>query len=217
MELFSIILDDTIATMKEGEICRLAPVACEMTEHYHSLPPETNLEYTITLHSFKRARQVWEMEDSELLSLAREYKDRGTELYKEEHVRAASISYSKAIKMVTAVNTLETETVEELQRTLFLNLAACQLKLGLDNDAYDNCTRVLLIQPQCIKALYRRGVAAIALGELTIAEHDLKEAERIEPENKAVQKKLRQVIKLIHQQATSLSHALKPMFTSNNS
>ena len=216
VEPLPLLLDDVMVAMKEGEVCKVSPIPWELTSDLPAVPAGAAVTYTVKVHSFQRATAVWEMETSELLSLARQHKNRGTQLFKEDRVRAASVCYSRAAKLVTAVRPQPASVdreAEELQVALFLNLAACQLKLKKSGYAFENCSRVLGLRPGCVKALYRRGVAAMHMGDLARAEGDLREAGRIEPGNTAVQGKLRELAKKWQLQNTKLRDALKSMFT----
>lgn len=48
-----------------------------------------------------------------------------------------------------------------------------------------DCTFALGIDPGCVKALYRRGIALQALGKWAAAVNDLEELVRVNPENQA--------------------------------
>ena len=211
VEPLYLILEDALSAMREGEVCRVEPVPREMVGDLRDLSPSvTSLSYSLSLVSFTRAKQVWEMEASEVLSLARQHKERGGRFFQEGRERAAAICYSRAAKLAAAVGR---GGVHELEGALGLNLAACQLKLGQESHASSNCSRVLRVDPGNVKALYRRGVAGMRLGDLDRAEKDLQEALEIEPGNTAVQRKLREMAQLKHHQSTRLSQALRPMFS----
>jgi tetratricopeptide (TPR) repeat protein len=213
VEPIPLLLDDVMAVMKEGEVRTLSPVAREVAGDLPAVPQGASISYTVHVHSVRRTKPLWEMEASELLCLARHHKDRGTGLFKEDRVRAAAVCYSRAAKLAAAVPPPVSTEVEELQMALFLNLSVCQLKLSLNGDAFENCSRVLAVQPHCVKALYRRAVAAMNMEDLTQAEEDLREAGRVEPGNTAVQGRQRELARLRQLQNTRLHTALKSMFT----
>lgn len=215
VEPLSVLLDDVMADMKEGEVCRLAGVPQEMIPRgdLSAVPPGASITYTVILHSFQRAKPVWEMSTRELLCLARQHKDRGGQQFKDGHIRAAAVCYSRAAKLVMAVPQSEGKEAEEMKVALFLNLAACQLKLRQNSHVFENCSRVLELRRDSVKALYRRGVAAMDMGDLARAEGDLKEARRIEPGNMAVQRKQRELVKQRQLENSKLCDALRPMFS----
>ena len=220
VEPLYLVLDDALAAMREGEVCRLEPVPRALAGDLPDLPADViSLSYTLSLVSFTRARQLWEMETSEILSLASRHKERGGQLFQEGQERAAAVCYSRAAKLAAAAVVSggrgEREG-KELQVALGLNLAACQLKLGQVDHASSNCSRILELDPGNVKALYRRGMARMRLGDLDEAEEDLRQAGRREPGNTAVQRRLRELAQLKQQQSARLTQALRPMFSNSS-
>ena len=225
----SLMMEDALLTMKEGEVCRLESVPREVAGDLRDLPADViSLNYSLSLISFTRARQLWEMEISEILSLARRHKEKGGKFFQGGREREAAVCYSRAAKLAVAAAAAAgggrggggeeeiEEEVKALQVALNLNLAACQLKLGQESHASSNCSRVLVGDPGNVKALYRRGLASMRLGDLDQAEEDLREAGRREPGNTAVQKQLRELTQLKQRHSTRLSHALRPMFDTSS-
>ena len=51
-------------------------------------------------------------------------------------------------------------------------------------EVIDECTAALEIEPESVKALFRRGQAQLAIGELRLARSDLVAAAKAEPKNK---------------------------------
>ena len=218
MEPLSLVLEETLAGMRVGEVCKLESVPQEMAR-LPDLPPGV-LTYTLSLLSLTRGTQLWQLSPSQALSLARENKERGGELFQEGREREAALCYSRAAKLTAIAAATVTasdgedpviSSAEQLQVPLWLNLAACQLKMGLESHASSNCSRVLAGDQGNMKALYRRGVARMRLGDLEGAEGDLRRAQGVEPGNRAVQRKLRELETLRQRETAKLSHALQPM------
>ena len=67
----------------------------------------------------------------------------------------------------------EQNRVDDLLATTYCNLSACCLELGDFRGAVENANACLLYHPTRVKALYRRGVGWMRLGELEKAEADL--------------------------------------------
>ncbi|KAG2144170.1 uncharacterized protein EDB93DRAFT_1154165 [Suillus bovinus] len=84
--------------------------------------------------------------------------------------------------------------------TFPLNRAAAYLKLGKNEDAERDCTTVLKLSPNNVKALFRRGQARIGLSCLDKAHADFVRASELEPSNQSVKQELVEVDKLIQQQ-----------------
>lgn len=83
--------------------------------------------------------------------------------------------------------------------TFPLNRAAAYLKLGKNEDAERDCTTVLKLSPNNVKALFRRGQARMGLGCLDEACADFVRASELEPSNQSVKQELLEVDKLIRQ------------------
>lgn len=84
--------------------------------------------------------------------------------------------------------------------TFPLNRAAAYLKLGKNEDAERDCTTVLKLSRNNVKALFRRGQARMGFGCLDKARADFVRASELEPSNQSVKQELLEVDKLIQQQ-----------------
>ncbi|KAG1797849.1 uncharacterized protein HD556DRAFT_1355429 [Suillus plorans] len=94
--------------------------------------------------------------------------------------------------------------------TFPLNRAAAYLKLGKNEDAERDCTTVLKLSPNNVKALFRRGQARMALGCLDQARADFVGASELEPSNQSVKQELSEVEKSIQQQKQKHDSANTP-------
>ncbi|KDP24694.1 hypothetical protein JCGZ_26469 [Jatropha curcas] len=74
-----------------------------------------------------------------------------------------------------------------------LNNAACKLKLGEYGQASRLCTKVLEQDPNNVKALFRRSDAYLKISELEKAEADLKRALAIDPDNRDLKLKYKEL------------------------
>ena len=230
-DVLSQLLDDTVCSMKLGEKCQLEITDCHLLRESEqllqqlnvaSLPDGCKVIYTIHLVSFERGRDSWELSDQERLEVAKRHKEGGGELFKQGKTKGAAICYSKALKYLIPVDPdiqLEVETLQDYERDIFslqcvlmLNLAACQLKFQQYPHVVKNCNRVLEIEADNVKALYRRGQALAMMNDLDGARADLMKAKKLEPGNKAID----DMIKLLEsrQQAHDAQYkdALKTMF-----
>lgn len=162
----------------------------------------------LTLASFTQGRDSWEMEVSEKKALAEHERARGTELFCAGNPKGAAQCYGRALRLLMTLS-----PPGPAERTvLHANLAACQLLLGLPHLAVQNCDRALEREPGHLKALYRRGVAQAALGNLDKATADLKKVLTMDPKNRAAQEELRKVIIKGKTQDAELAQGLRKMF-----
>ena len=189
------ILEQCICSMKAGEKCELeiAPLTLRDSLPALSIPEHcSRVVYSLRLVSFERGKDVWRLTDDERFEIATKLKTLGTEKFKAGDVKLAAIFYSRAVKYIIPVDLTEqdpqqlTQDVRSLRIRLFLNLAACQLKFKQYDHAARNCTKVLELDQDCVKALYRRGQAYINLNDFEQARNDLVKAKHLEPNSQAI-------------------------------
>ncbi|XP_008066968.1 FK506-binding protein-like [Carlito syrichta] len=181
---------------------------CQGEEAELQLPGHSGPPVRLTLASFTQGRDSWELETSEKEALAREERARGTELFRAGNPEGAARCYGRALRLLL---TLPPPGPPE-RTVLHANLAACQLLLGQPQLAAQSCDRVLEREPDHLKALYRRGVAQAALGNLEKAAADLKKVLAIDPQNRAAQEELRKVVIQGKKQDAGLAQGLRKMF-----
>lgn len=217
--------------MKQGERCQL-----EITDYnllgesdqllkqlkLSALPDDCKVVYTIHMISFERGRDLWELSDQDRLEIAKRHKEAGGELFKLDKTKGASMCYSKALKYLIPVDPdiqLEVQHLQEyekeifsLQSVLMLNLAACQLKFQQYPHVVKNCTRVLDMEPESVKALYRRGQALVVMNDFDRAREDLMKAKKLEPGNRAIDEQLKLLESRQQAHDAKYKDALKTMF-----
>ncbi|XP_008586425.1 PREDICTED: FK506-binding protein-like [Galeopterus variegatus] len=181
---------------------------CQGEEAELQLPGHSGPPIRLTLASFTQGRDSWELETSEKEALAKEERARGTELFRAGNPEAAAQCYGRALRLLL---TLPPPGPPE-RIVLHANLAACQLLLGQPHLASQSCDRVLEREPGHLKALYRRGVAQAALGNLEKATADLKKVLALDPQNGAAQEELRKVVIQGKKQDARLAKGLRKMF-----
>ncbi|TWW55353.1 Peptidyl-prolyl cis-trans isomerase D [Takifugu flavidus] len=151
----------------------------------------------------------------QVLSVAEEVKNIGNKLFKSQDWKGAVSKYNKALRYLEASRDQleEEEEVEKLQQKLeptalscYLNTAACHLKLQLWQEALDSCNQASLhnlsmnaaidaleLNETNTKALFRRAQAWQGLKEYSKALFDLKKAQEITPEDKAIVNEMKRV------------------------
>lgn len=181
---------------------------CQGEEAELQLPGHSGPPVRLTLASFTQGQDSWELEASEKETLARQERARGTELFRAGNPEGAARCYGRALRLLL---TLPPPGSPE-RTVLHANLAACQLLLGQPHLAAQSCDRVLEREPGHLKALYRRGVAQAALGNLEKATADLKKVLAVDPNNRAAQEELGKVIFQGKKQDAGLAQGLRKMF-----
>ncbi|CAG5988921.1 unnamed protein product [Menidia menidia] len=132
-----------------------------------------------------------------VLSVAEDVKNIGNSLFKNQDWKAAVNKYSKALRYLEmSGDHLEEEAQRRLEPTVlscFLNTAACKLKMQLWQDALDSCDEALELNQANTKALFRRAQAWQGLKDYSKALIDLKKAQEIAPEDKAITNEMKRV------------------------
>ncbi|KAL2531001.1 Peptidyl-prolyl cis-trans isomerase FKBP62 [Forsythia ovata] len=188
-------LDIAVKTMKKGEIA-LVTVQPEYAFGPSESPQElavvtgnSTLYYEVEMVSFVKEKESWDMSTQEKIEAAGKKKDEGNALFKAGKYQRASKRYEKAVKLIEYDSSFgedEKQQAKVLKVTCNLNNAACKLKLKDYKEAVKLCTKVLEIESQNVKALYRRAQAYIHLVDLDLAELDIKKALEIDPDNRDV-------------------------------
>lgn len=153
----------------------------------------------IQLESFSDVPHVCDMTVADKWRYACEHKGKGSRLFSAKNYRWAFRHFSWSYKYVVSLEHDEVRedvatqlglNIQGLKLKCLLNLAACQLQNYSYDYAVENCTQALEIDPNNIKALYRRGTALIQLQEYEKAKCDLEQAKNLDPKNPAVDRQL---------------------------
>ncbi|PIA25735.1 hypothetical protein AQUCO_10800020v1 [Aquilegia coerulea] len=188
-------LDRAVMTMKKGEVALLtidpeyAFGSSESKQDLAVVPPNSTVYYEVELESFVKEKESWDMNTPEKIEAAGKKKEEGNALFKAGKYARASKRYEKAAKYIdydTNFSEEEKKQSKALKVSCNLNNAACKLKLKDYKQAEKLCTKVLEIEAQNVKALYRRAQAYIQLVDLDLAELDIKKALEIDPNNRDV-------------------------------
>ncbi len=100
--------------------------------------------------------------ERERRALATREKEKGNEAFKAKEYKEAIVYYTRSLELCE-------------DATVFANRAATDIKLMKWTEAEVDCDACLRLQPGNLKALFRRGVARIALGRCEEAVADLEE------------------------------------------
>lgn len=188
-------LDRAVTTMKKGEVALLtvAPEyaygSSESRQELAVIPPNSTVYYELELVSFDKEKESWDMNTEEKIEGAGKKKEEGNVLFKAGKYSRASKRYEKAVKYIeydSSFGEEEKKKAKALKVACNLNNAACKLKLKEYNEAEKLCTKVLELESQNVKALYRRAQAYIHLADLDLAEFDIKKALEIDPDNRDI-------------------------------
>ncbi|XP_073823124.1 FK506-binding protein 59-like [Musca autumnalis] len=116
------------------------------------------------------------------------YKEKGTEYFKKENYALALKMFEKCEDIL--LNNSDEES-NELKAAAYNNQALCHTMLNEDYDAKQACNEILRLEPNNIKALYRRGQYYIAVANYYEALADFWKIQNLEPSNKAAQNQIK--------------------------
>ncbi|KAL0879238.1 hypothetical protein ABMA27_003019 [Loxostege sticticalis] len=141
----------------------------------------------------------------ELMSSINDVKCSGNQLFSVSRYKAATRKYRKCLRYLPHAHAAiqhmcdaprrhsYNDVVATYTQQCHLNLAACYMKLDDYTNCVKSCSEVLETDSRNEKALYRRGQANFALKNYDAALSDLKQAEKVSPNNRAIQKLLEEV------------------------
>lgn len=198
-------LDRAAMTMKKGEqaLLTIRPDygfgELEVKRDFATVPPSSTLVYEIEMVDFVKEKAPWELSSTERIEAAGKKKEEGNNLFKSGKYLRAGKKYDKAADYVSEEGPFgdeEMKLAKALRVQCWLNGAACNLKLNNFKEAINLCSKVLDVEFNNVKALFRRAQAFIENADLDLAELDIKKALELDPENrevKMIQKRLKQL------------------------
>ncbi|XP_073260359.1 peptidyl-prolyl cis-trans isomerase FKBP62 isoform X2 [Populus alba] len=188
-------LDRAVKTMKKGEVALVtiqpeyAFGRSESQQDLATVPVNATVHYEVEMISFTKEKESWDMNTQEKIEAAWKKKEEGNAWFKAGKYERASRRYEKAAKFIEYDSSFTDEEKQQskvLKISCKLNNAACKLKLKDYKEAEKLCSKVLELDGQNVKALYRRAQAYIQLVDLDLAEIDIKRALEIDPDNRDV-------------------------------
>merc|ERR1712060_143944 len=139
-----------IITCKKSELCVDPRLGLE-----NICSIEGRISITLELNEFNNGNPSWNMSDEEKLEYAMERKEVGGKLFKAGKYRLALERYKRVTESITQYYHVPKDG-NELVTVCELNKAACMLKVGDNYGAKNACTAVLRVDPENVKALFRR-------------------------------------------------------------
>lgn len=122
----------------------------------------------------------------DLRQVAEELKAEGGKHFRKGDLEAALDCYASALQNLGRSGLVDAT----LQSTLSSNQALCFLKLSRFQEAEESASAALVADASNSKAVYRRGLSRLNLGDPRGAVEDFQKAQRLEPQNVEVRQKL---------------------------
>jgi len=182
-----------------------------------NIPPNATLHYEITLVSWDPEKPNWELSAPERFEKSNQRKLLGNEFFKQNKFDLALKKYQKALTYVNVEVDFKTDEdkakSKEHKIPILLNMAQVNMKQKNYSDAVGNCEKVLDLDKNNIKAVYRRGQAWMALSEFDKANDDLVRAKELDPQNKEILTTLAALKKKIKEQQEKDKKLYSSMFS----
>ncbi|CAM4627949.1 peptidyl-prolyl cis-trans isomerase FKBP8 isoform X1 [Caretta caretta] len=164
------------------------------------IPSDASLLYEVTLLQIRDSPDLGLLPPSTRISLSKQKRERGNFHFEREEYQWAMQSYQLALGILDSPGAVppspeEEEELQEHQVKCLNNCAAAQLKLQLFEEVLASCSAVLHIDPDNVKALYRKGKLLSERGEDQEAMKILKRALQLEPTTKAIHAELSKLAK----------------------
>jgi len=209
-----------LKTMKTNEQCRIkinAEYAFMRNDYFAPKVPRDacNVQYTICMNSFVRRKECWEMNDEERLQQAKECKAKGNEFFKVSVLDKAEMFFKRGLEAIETVDAKPEggdadkeylKEVESIQKNLYGNMSLVCKKNKKWTQCIQNCDKVLEIDDNNEKALFRKGEALYYEKQYEDAKVFLEKVVASHPNNMARQMlvKTRQLIKNQREQEKKL-------------
>ncbi|KAI0980484.1 hypothetical protein GJ496_002389 [Pomphorhynchus laevis] len=157
------------------------------------VPKETErLLYTLTLDSFVKAKQSWQMNDEEKIECAKLQKEKGNKYFKQSKFQQAIERYKRAAECAPITDD-DCNSSNQLFTQINNNLVMCYLKNGDFLQAIECADKILEKDPKNEKALFRRGEAKFARNDYDDALTDFHKVLEVNSTNTAASSKIQSV------------------------
>lgn len=197
-------LDMALALTEVKETCEVyteAKYAYGKLGSPPEIPTDADITYTLTLTDVKPPLDADTLSLDERIKLGDAKRERGNYYFgRNEHPPALNC-YTKALELLNrpgdgaaSSDTDKLQLLHDTKAKCYNNQAAAQIKIEAFDAAIKSCDDVLRIQPDNVKALFRKGKALGNKGELDDAIAVLRKALKIEPESKLIHQELSRLV-----------------------
>ncbi|XP_072324803.1 FKBP prolyl isomerase 16 isoform X1 [Scyliorhinus torazame] len=191
---FSMQLDEIALVVSDGQY------AYSHTGRAPDVPADVTLIYEVQLLNVRNAPDPKRLSVSDCIRICKQKRERGNYHFQREDYQSAVKSYNLALDILNISSELNpsAQEAEELQEDglkCLNNLAATQLKLDLHEEVIASSNAVLQLDPNNVKALFRKGKLLSEQGDYEEAMETLKRALKLEPSTKAIHAELSKLVK----------------------
>jgi|LauGreDrversion4_2_1035121.scaffolds.fasta_scaffold108127_2 tetratricopeptide (TPR) repeat protein len=140
------------------------------------LDSQSNEVHTGCSHDHSSERRIFEKSTEDKFKAIRLFRGEGNDHFKSKSYHEALICYKRALLYLDysiGNNDAEEDAFQTERLKCHLNLAAVYLERKMYDETINQCRLALQIEPSCVKALFRRGVAHLGKDSLQEAQVDL--------------------------------------------
>lgn len=178
------------------------------------------IKCTVELQELHNDELLFEWSKEKKFSVATMYKEQGVNLFRAGRIIDSFIKFSRAFKIIVTIGPVESfsrkslldKDILSLRVNLLNNMASCQLHQKNFDYVIALCQKVLKIDQNNVKALYRNAVASKELHNYEVAEDNLKTVLKIEPNNTAAKERLQEVREVTKEMNDRYAAVVKKMF-----
>ncbi|KAL3216796.1 hypothetical protein MRX96_032807 [Rhipicephalus microplus] len=195
----------------------------ETKEGSQMCPPKAKLHFNVELLDTYPAKDESDLPFQERLSIGDAKRERGNFWYSRGDYSNAAHCYRRALDFLDDMGLNLSESPADLQLLLdtrlkvYNNLTATQMKMKAYDAALKSVDFVLKVQPNNVKALYRKGKILADQGNYSEAVSVLKKALKLEPDTKIIQQELSRLMWHKERQDRVERAMYKRMFGGSNS
>ncbi|VWU50850.1 FK506-binding protein (FKBP)-type peptidyl-prolyl isomerase [Hepatocystis sp. ex Piliocolobus tephrosceles] len=182
--------DICVSSMKKNELCT---VRLDSKYGYgeegcgENIPGNSVLIFEIELLNFSETKKsIYDYTDEEKIQAAYDLKEEGNELFKKNNINEAIAKYKEALDFFIHADDWEDSLLEkkkDIEIICNLNLSTCYNKNKEYANAINHASKVLKLDKNNIKALYKLGIANMNFGFLEDAKENLYKAALLNPNN----------------------------------
>lgn len=168
------------------------------------IPPNSLVRYELELLQVGDAPDVKDMPVEERCKMADQKREQGNKNFARKDYANAISSYRRALSFIEDLQPTgskeEKAKVIDMKVKCLNNLAAAQLKIEAYEAALKTCNNALALDPNSVKALFRKGKVLAGQLNLNEAVTTMKKALALEPSNKIIHQELSKVMEKINQE-----------------
>lgn len=198
-------LEECAISMKKKEIALLladSQYTYGLLGREPDIPPWTPILYQLQLVEIRDKPDPLSLPISDRIRIGNQKRERGNFCFQREEYSMAAQAYCMALDVLTTQThdgrgcvPEEEEEVNDYRVKCLNNLAAAQLKLEQYSEALHTSQDVLFLDPNNVKALFRKGKLLSDKGDYEEAMETLKKALKLEPSTKAIHAELSKLVK----------------------